>query len=114
MKEEILEVYNVLFGTFGSQFWWPAKSKGNARKFEISIGAILTQNTAWKNAEKAIENLREKKLLDENALGNMQEKKIALLIKPAGYYNQKAKKLKAFASFLKENNFEKILHKLVL
>lgn len=108
MDSKLLEIYKILLKSFGSQKWWPAKGKGNERKFEICIGAILTQNTAWKNVEKAIENLRKAKLLDEKAIGNAEEKKLALLIKPSGYYNQKAKKLKAFANFLKENSLEKL------
>lgn len=108
MDRKLLEIYNILLENFGKQYWWPAKSKGNARRFEISIGAILTQNTAWKNAEKAIENLRKEKKLDEKSIRETREKELALLIKPAGYYNQKARKLKAFVNFLKENNFKKL------
>lgn len=108
MEKKLSEIHDALSKSFGPQKWWPAKGKGNARRFEICMGAILTQNTAWKNVEKAIENLRKANLLDEKAIRKAEEKDIALLIKPAGYYNQKAKKLKAFAEFLKENNFERL------
>lgn len=107
MKDKLLETYKILFNNFGRQHWWPAKGK-RERKFEICIGAILTQNTSWKNAEKAIENLREANALSKEAIEKIPQEKIALLIKSAGYYNQKAEKLKAFAGFLEKNSFEKL------
>lgn len=107
MDKKLIEIYKILFNNFGRQHWWPAKGR-KERKFEICIGAILTQNTSWKNAEKAIENLREAGALSEKAIEKIPQEKIALLIKPAGYYNQKAKKLKAFAGFLEKNSFEKL------
>ena len=107
MKDKLLETYKILFNNFGRQHWWPAKSK-KERRFEICIGAILTQNTSWKNAEKAIENLRKANAISKEAIKNIPQEKIASLIKPAGYYSQKAKKLKAFAGFLEKNSFEKL------
>jgi|SRR3989338_5565031 len=107
MKNKLHETYRILLNNFGRQHWWPAKSK-KERKFEICVGAILTQNTSWKNAEKAIENLRKANALSKEPIKNFPEKKIASLIKPAGYYNQKARKLKAFAGFLEKNSFEKL------
>lgn len=109
MERQLMHIYKILLKNFGCQKWWPAKSEIKAtRQLEICIGAILTQNTAWKNAEKALENLRNENLLNQNSLINIAERKLALLIKPAGYYNQKAKKLKAFANFLRENNLARL------
>ena len=97
--EEILKkIYDKLYTAFGPQGWWPASSP-----FEVAIGAILTQNTNWKNVEKAINNLKRHNLLNPKKLKEIDEKKLSILIKPAGYYNQKAKKIKEFVKFLMEN-----------
>lgn len=110
METKILlqEIYSTLLKEFQPQKWWPAKSKSKERRFEICIGAILTQNTSWKNVEKALENLRKAKMLNEQGIRNAKNKKLALLIKSSGYYNQKAKKLKAFVEFLKSCPLEKL------
>ncbi len=109
MKKSLLDTYQTLLKTFGEQKWWPVQSEdAEERKLEICVGAILTQNTSWKNVEKALKNLIELDLIDNRKLMQVNEKQIALLIKPAGYYNQKARKLKAFASFLERNSFEKL------
>lgn len=89
------QVYDKLFKAFGPQHWWPGETD-----FEICTGAILTQNTSWKNVEKAIDNLKSNKLLSFEALKKVEDKKLALLIKPSGYYNQKAKKLKNFINHI--------------
>lgn len=93
-RRKLLDIYNKLHGCFGPQHWWPGETR-----FEIIIGAILTQNVSWKNVEKAITNLKNKKLLSYQALSKAKEKEIAELIRPSGYYNQKAIKLKNFLRF---------------
>ncbi|MFZ5955546.1 MAG: endonuclease III domain-containing protein [Nanoarchaeota archaeon] len=96
------EIYDKLFEKYGEQKWWPIINDckdENKKKFEIIVGAILTQNTSWKNVEKAIKNLYESNLLDAKKILKEEDKRIAELIKPAGYYNQKSKKLKAAAEF---------------
>lgn len=100
---KLISIYNALFNAYGPQLWWPTISKN--KSFEIMIGAILTQNTAWTNVEMAIENLDKEDLIDPNAIINVNVTKLAKLIKPSGYFNLKAKKLKAFAEFY-EANFE--------
>lgn len=108
-KPGLLKIYSILLKEFKPQKWWPVKSKGKKEKqFEICVGAILTQNTSWKNVEKALENLRQEKLLNEKGIRNISEKGLALLIKPAGYYNQKAKKLKKFVEFLQSYPLEQL------
>ena len=87
-------VYNKLYEFFGPQRWWPADSA-----FEVMIGAILTQNTSWANVEKAIANLRENKLLEASKLYRLPESRLASLIRSAGYYNVKTKRLKSFLEF---------------
>lgn len=89
------EIYKKLFQEFGAQHWWPAETS-----FEVIVGAILTQNTNWGNVEKALNNLRRAKVLELSALHKLSEGKLAQLIKPAGYFNVKAKRLKNVISFL--------------
>ena len=91
----LTDIYNALYKSFGPQDWWPGDSP-----FEIAVGAILTQNTNWGNVEKAIQNLKREKCLSAKKLHEMQHKKLASFIKPAGYFNVKAKRLKNFLSFL--------------
>lgn len=95
MRRKLLRLYNQLYRSFGPQHWWPAKTN-----FEVIVGAILTQNTAWSNVEKAIRNLAREKLLTPASLKHIKKKRLANLIKPSGYYNIKADRLKSFSNFL--------------
>lgn len=92
---QLLRVYTALRKTFGHQRWWPGDTP-----FEVMIGAILTQNTAWTNVEKAILNLKKAKKLSFEALRRVPVKKLSELIRPAGYFNVKADRLKCFMDFL--------------
>ena len=94
---DIKLLYNKLEREFGKQNWWPTIS--NNKKFEIIIGAILTQNTSWKNVEKAIKNLEKFNFLNKEAIKQINEEELGQLIKSSGYYKQKAKKLKKFVEF---------------
>ncbi len=91
----LFHIYELLDGHFGDLDWWPAKSP-----FEVIIGAILTQNTAWGNVEKAIGNLRDRQLISPEALVRLPEQELAELIRPSGYYRLKTKRLKSFLNFL--------------
>jgi len=95
-------IYDKLFEAFGTQNWWPYTDEKN-KKLEVSIGAILTQNTNWQNVEKALDNLKKQNLLSSKGLEDIKIKRLAALIKSSGYYNQKAKKIKSFIKFLKSN-----------
>lgn len=95
LQEELMEIYEVLNGYFGDLHWWPADSP-----FEVIVGAILTQNTAWTNVEKAIQSLRRNRLLDPVALFSLPEEELADIIRPSGYYRLKASRLKSFIQFL--------------
>jgi endonuclease-3 related protein len=88
-------VYTVLYKYYGPQDWWPGDTR-----FEIIVGAILTQNTAWTNVEKAITNLKKAGVLNPAAMNKASEKSLASFIRPAGYYNIKAKRLKNFLELL--------------
>jgi len=98
ISETLTEIYKLLFERFGPQHWWPGETR-----FEIITGAILTQNTSWTNVEKAIENLKVARLLKPQKLHNINLMELAELIRPAGYYNIKAKRLKNFVDWLFEN-----------
>jgi len=89
-------VYSLLFEAYGAQQWWPAETR-----FEVMVGAVLTQNTAWTNVERAIAQLRERIPLAADAVLALPESELALLIRPVGYFNVKARRLRAFcAAFL--------------
>ncbi|MFQ5580884.1 MAG: endonuclease III domain-containing protein [Nitrospiria bacterium] len=96
-KQEILEIYDRLAAHFGPQHWWPADTP-----FEVMIGAILTQNTSWKNVEKAISRLKEEDLLHPAALYHLPEKTLSLLVRSSGYFKIKAKRIKALTTFIFE------------
>lgn len=89
------KIYKALYHAFGPQHWWPGDTP-----FEIAVGAILTQNTNWGNVEKAINNLKKEKALNAKTIREMPVNRLAALIRPAGYFNIKAKRLKAFINFL--------------
>lgn len=97
MTQLLLEIFDRLYRCYGPQGWWPAETP-----FEVFVGAILTQNTAWKNVEKAIRNLKDKGLLDPHALFKVDLEKLQELLKPAGYYRIKAQRLKGAVRFLVE------------
>ena len=87
--------YDALHQRLGPQLWWPAETP-----FEVIVGAILTQSTAWTNVERAIANLRSASLLRPAALSQVRLNRLERLVRPSGYYRQKARKLKAFVRFL--------------
>ncbi len=105
MQDRLREVYTVLLAHFGPQHWWPGETP-----FEVIVGAILTQNTAWTNVEKAMENLKREGLLDPERLHRAREDRLAALIRPSGYFNLKAKKLKAFVRFIYEQHRGQLSH----
>ncbi len=90
----LIKIYQKLYKKYGPQHWWP----GDSRE-EIIIGAILTQSTRWENVERAIINLKQNNLIDFSRILKTRNQKLAKIIKPAGYHNQKAKKLKSVADF---------------
>jgi endonuclease-3 related protein len=89
--------YDQLFAAHGPQHWWPGRTP-----FEVIVGAILVQNTAWTNVASAIENLRREKLLTARAIESVSTPRLARLIRSSGYFRQKGKKLKAFVRFLRQ------------
>ena len=99
MKETLLTIYDLLLTHYGPLHWWPAETP-----FEVCVGAILTQNTNWGNVEKAIENLKREKLLTARALRDIPGERLAVVIRPAGFFNVKAVRLKSFVDWLFEKH----------
>lgn len=89
--------YGALLRVLGRQHWWPAQSR-----FEVIAGAYLTQNTSWNNVEKALTNLRQAGALNPNTIAAIPLSALESLVRPAGYFRQKAARLKQFAAFLRE------------
>src|SRR5215471_19844545 len=95
LHHEIAQYYKTLLRRWGPQNWWPAQSR-----FEVVVGAFLTQNTAWTNVEKAIANLRRARVLHVKGIREIPLPKLEQLIRSSGYFRQKARKLKNFIEFL--------------
>jgi endonuclease-3 related protein len=93
--DAIRAYYHTLFSAWGRQHWWPAQSR-----FEMIVGAYLTQNTSWTNVEKALGNLRKARLLTVSGIRRTPQPELEQLIRSAGYFRQKAQRLKTFVRFL--------------
>jgi len=116
ISERLQKIYTILFSVYGPQGWWPTVNsltekseyhKGNYKipetdeqKFQIVIGALLTQNTAWTNVEKALEELSKKNLLNPNAIVQEDKEILAMHIRSAGYFRQKAERLQGIAKYI--------------
>lgn len=92
-------IYDALNGYFGELNWWPADTP-----FEVIVGVILTQNTAWRNVVPAIEKLKEANILTPEGLNGVGKGTLAILIRSSGYYNLKAARIKHFTKFLHEEH----------
>ena len=107
MKLKPSTLYKTLLNKFGPQKWWPVdevyhKKNNSDPRFEIIIGAVLTQNTAWSNVEKAINNLKERNMINIDKISNQRLDNIKELIKPSGFFNQKAVRLQTLSIFLRD------------
>lgn len=99
--QQLLQVFDLLLETHGRQEWWPGDTP-----FEVMVGAILTQNTAWSSVELAIANLKDAKALQQQRILDLPIDELGQLIRPLGYFNQKAKRLHNLCCFLEENGGE--------
>ena len=97
-SERLRKIYDLLYARFGPQHWWPGDTP-----FEVVVGAVLTQNTNWGNVEKAIANLKKAKMLTPEKLHKIKSAELAKLIRPAGYFNIKASRLKNLIDWLFKN-----------
>jgi endonuclease-3 related protein len=94
-KTDLRRAYEFMRARAGHQHWWPGETA-----FEVGVGAILTQNTAWTNVERAIANLKTARVLEPEKMFTLPESKLAELIRPAGYFNVKARRLRSFLRVL--------------
>ena len=94
---KLLEAYERMLAAFGPQRWWPGESP-----FEVIVGAVLVQNTAWQNVERAIANLRDAGAMSARAMIALSSDELAELIRPAGYYQVKARRLRSLLQFIVE------------
>ena len=98
-RDKLLKLYNQLKTAYGSQAWWPADTP-----FEVILGAILVQSTAWRNVVKAIDNLRDANLLTPSRIGAISQTELEELVRPSGYFRVKAKKVRAFVTHLQAHH----------
>lgn len=102
----LMGLYEGMLVAYGAQEWWPADSA-----FEVAIGAVLTQNTNWVNVERAIANLKQAGVLQLHALLDLSHEELAALIRPSGYYNIKAQRLRALLEYLQAvGGLERLAH----
>jgi endonuclease-3 related protein len=97
LKEALTEIYRRLKAHYGPTGWWPADTN-----FEVAVGAILTQNTAWTNVEKAFVNLKREKLLSPRAILDAPDGVLEAAVRPTGYFRVKALRLRIFCAYLVE------------
>jgi endonuclease-3 related protein len=95
----LLRIYKRLLGSFGPQGWWPVRHGLEPPEWEIMVGAVLTQNTAWSNVDRVLETLSRAGIKDKRSFLKLSDKRLEELIKPSGYYKQKARKLRVLANF---------------
>ncbi len=124
--ENLLKFYNIFLKDYGPQNWWPTTQEGDLKpkytggpkndkqRFEVAIGAILSQNTSWKNVEKAILNLNRENLIDIQKLRKIPQKDLEKVIRPSGFFVQKAEKLKTFSEFIQNKKFENLTREQLL
>jgi endonuclease-3 related protein len=97
MKNLLMEIYSKLYQAYGPRHWWPGDTS-----FEVMVGAILTQNTSWRNVEKVIQKLKRKGVLNPRGMHHLKKSQLAPLIKSSGYYRIKTDRLKFFIDFFFE------------
>lgn len=97
---KVIKIFNQFYKKYGAQHWWPVSNKSPDKIFEICIGAILTQNTTWANVEKVLKLLLKANLLKPKEIIKCPISKLQKLVRSAGYYKQKAKKLKIFSRWI--------------
>src|SRR5260221_1129081 len=96
-RNDVVAYYKALLARWGPQNWWPAQSR-----FEVIVGAYLTQNTNWRNVEQAVANLRRERALSRKGMRGLELPRLEELVRPSGYFRQKTRTLKTFLAFLDE------------
>jgi len=105
-EQRLLNIFQILLSSFGKRNWWPGETE-----LEIIVGAILTQNTTWKNVERAINNMKAQGVLDVDVLQAISNQELGEIIKPSGFYKQKSDRLKRFVNVL-HDKFNKSIYNL--
>jgi len=105
-EQRLLDIFQILLSTFGKRNWWPGETE-----LEIIVGAILTQNTSWKNVERTINNMKDQGVLDIDILHTISKDRLGEIIKSSGFYNQKSDRLKLFIHVL-HDKFDKCIDNL--
>lgn len=105
VQSRLRRAYDLMLAAHGHQHWWPGDTP-----FEVCVGAILTQNTAWSNVERAITNLKQSRVLSPGRLYALPVEELARLIRPAGYFNVKARRLRSFLAVLVEQFGSRVDH----
>jgi len=105
MRQRLLKIFDILLETFGKRHWWPGETA-----LEVIVGAVLTQNTSWKNVEKAITSLRSAGLLSVDRLYEVEDAVLARHIRSSGYYNLKTARLKNIVKVIHEEYMSSIEH----
>jgi endonuclease III related protein len=95
VKRQLFQIYRLLLEAYGPQYWWPADTP-----FEVMVGAILTQNTSWRNVEKSVNRLKEEGVLHPEGMHRLKTPDLASIIRSSGYFRIKADRLKEFIHFL--------------
>ena len=95
ISDRLMDLYGRLLSAFGPQHWWPADTP-----FEVAVGAILTQNTNWKNVERAVDNLKREGVLTVEGISRLSEAELAEMIRPSGYFTVKARRLKNYIGYI--------------
>ena len=103
MPLSLTDIYDRLLNHYGSQHWWPAGSA-----FEVMVGAVLVQSTAWRNVEHAITNLKAAGSLSAHAIRDMSLQRLEELIRPSGFYRVKARRLRALCDYLGEHYSDRV------
>lgn len=97
---KLTEIYQKMLAHFGPREWWPVSNGFTPPEWEICVGAILTQNTNWRNVERALDNLKNEKMISPTDIKNIDKAALERLVRPSGYYRQKAERLRIFADFV--------------
>lgn len=100
MAKDLVKIYGNLLKEFGRQDWWPARRNFKPKGWEVCVGAILTQNTNWKNVERALDNLGRNKIISPASIIKIDARKLEEMVRPSGFYKQKAERLKTLSKFV--------------
>ncbi|MBI2676021.1 MAG: endonuclease III domain-containing protein [Candidatus Aenigmarchaeota archaeon] len=112
MKNRIQQIYGRLLKHYGKQDWWPVRRSFEPEWFEICVGAVLAQNTSWKNVDKALDGLMREGMTSPSAVLKADPDKLKKAIRPSGFYNQKAERLKILSTLILDSGIDNFQQKM--